>query len=576
MDISALHDHLLQQIFKENADISSPVEVNRVGTVTHDDFVLDDIKSKDNATTASLGRRTRMHALTTTVRSLSVCRHWYWMLTVPSRWTSSLWGGLLDLDVLSETKPEVIQQILARAGNVAPLSVKGTDLPFHGRMAKFAFDIVRDHWDRLEWVDISIHKDSRVSPAEVQFWKRIATPAKRLRRFFFTFSDPTIAGPVMLKDAPNLKEFHSTPSSPLLLNSSWVSQLTHLSIDSMGYPSLLMFDFPSFLNALHGMRNLENLGITNTGLAVGNYKDHRMLKLTNLRSLTLKDEFNTCFAFLRHLSPSPQCRLDIHTQSPRGIPDDVYWAFDSWMERYLPKRKYNDRILIDLQPSYGEFVDAYPDCLPAPTIRLRVDYVPGSDKVNAESLFGFLPRGRFSRVKNVWFRMNLPIESEDFLDSYDVFFDFYGGLDSAEVLKTTLQGFQVFTMIALSDPDDVPMPRLKRVRIIYDKDNAGVDYIDPAETTLIGGFIQLFRMKRRLRQPIRHLDVRGFMGDFSDLDVCKGLRVTWKDKRHRRNGAGEYICGSGDPENNPLDVEDYDKENSDDEDQDESEMLIDE
>jgi hypothetical protein len=324
----------------------------------------------------------------------------------------------------------------------------------------------------------------------------------------------------------------------------------------VGEPTLQV-TLPELLEVLFHMPNLETLKFIYTRVAEGIYKEHRHVQLPNLRKLVLEDHFNTCFTILRHLAPSSKCLVDIRTgDPPRDIPFDVYDNLWDSLKRYLGQRSYNDRLLVDLQPQYFSFADAYPDCYPAPTISIRITYDPQRCKGYALAFFDLLPRHKFEHVKSLRFRLNLPSLWLEITDDYlPTFIGFHDRLKSLDVLKTTIQGFSLLTSLSPSIDDDsyddieipLPLPRLQRIRIIpsSDTDNdLGLDV--ELRPEFVEEFIRFFKKRKDRDCPIKHLDVRGYGGDLRKLDrPCKGLKVTWLDARYRSAGEpGEYICGT--------------------------------
>ncbi|KDR80430.1 hypothetical protein GALMADRAFT_136918 [Galerina marginata CBS 339.88] len=547
--ILSLIDDLLLTIFSFNTDMTKPGKPDRKGTMTFDDICLTDTnpdRSNEMAYFLPLAHRTKLQALTTTLRTSQVCHLWRDLLLM----SSSVWGRLLDFDILLYAKDQLWREIYRRAGDGSRLSVQGFNIPYPSKICDFVFNLIATQWARLEWVDVYIKTSVKLSVQQSPFWSTIATPALNLRHFSFIFSIPTANPQMLTHAAPALREVCTTPSSPLHLNSPWLRQLTYLSIDGVGEP-IVPFTFPAILDALSSLLNLETLRLIYTRFAEGDYSTHRNVQLPNLRKVVFEDYFNTCFAALRHISPSQQCMVEIRTTSPHELPNIQYFRLMEWLEQYLNGRRYNDRLMIDLQPTYVSFVDAYPDCYPTPTVNIRFSCPAQNNGPDAMSFFSRLSRTKLDHVKSLWFRLNIPNLYEELGDFLPVSDNFYYGLESLEVLKISAQGFLLLDMasssIAEDDERPVPLPHLQRVRMISPSDEHDkYDQDTELGPQFVEQFLDLFKRRTKRKCPITHLDVRECAVDLRRLDICKGLKVTWRRAEVRASGEpGEYICGSG-------------------------------
>ncbi|KDR72334.1 hypothetical protein GALMADRAFT_159028 [Galerina marginata CBS 339.88] len=531
--IYSFSNDVLWTIFDINADMTQPSEPDRYGTTTRDDLCLTEANPEKIFTF-----RDRHSALTTTLRTSQVCYHWRNLLIKSSR----VWGRLLDFDVLRRAKVQLRDEICRRAGCQSLLSVKGFQIPFPSPHCDFIFELIAKQWVRLRWVDIYIQTNRvTISIQQSQFWNAITTPAPNLRRFSFVFSRPMENQLVLTHAAPSLRELCTTPSSPLHLDSPWLRQLTFLSIDGVGLigQPIVPNTFPAFLDALSGLSNLATLRLIYTSIAESDYNTYENVQLPNLRELIFEEYFATCFAVLQHITPTQLCTIKIQTASPHQIPDAQCRKLMKSFKIYLKSRTYNDRVLIDLQPDYFSFVDADPDCYPLPTTSIEITNL--SQSVGPISFFDVLPLSNFTHVKSLWFR----------LDLIGINTAFYNSFLSLEVIKTTRLGFDYLAMATRASSKatlPIPLPCVQRISIIKNVEDAEREVFSRGlNQSFVEEFIELFKMRREKRNPIKHLDIRGrSKGDLRGLDICTGLKVTWASAQFRDGDEpGEYICGSG-------------------------------
>ncbi|PPQ97793.1 hypothetical protein CVT26_012841 [Gymnopilus dilepis] len=545
--VSALSEDTLLRIFLFNADMSIPRDRKR--TVIPDDFCLDDIGHLPLPNPS---------ALMSTINASHVCRDWRRAL-ISSPKSASIWGRLLDFNTMH--RPDFIEEIWNRAGNMSPLSISGT-VSYPSRACQLVFKILKGHWHRMENIAVYVNPLAPISPQDQWTWNTISKPAPKLRTFTFSFMNQLTPFPVLLTDhAPALRVFRSDPSAPLSLTAPWLSRLTHLGIcGADGPPS--SFGLPALLGALSHMPQLHTLELLSTKIASPRRSDDlpTALRLHGLQKFIMHDRADICFAVLRQVDLHHTCVLVISSSVPDMDWDDEFRGFHECLEGYLKERFYNDRIFIDLQPTYAFFTDGHGQSLPPPTTEIRVHYryshVGGP---NARTFFDMLAVGiKLNNVKDLELRLNI------YHNNDQTFRSFFACLTSVRVLKTTVSGMQHLLRASPSVshsyiPNElILLPQLHRLRMIAHKDReievGNLWSIFEAsrfpETQLGPLFVNDFRRLFRLRR-VPHLDVRNCFGDLTELDSCTGLRVTWKDARDRYSygDIGEYICGTG---NGPL------------------------
>jgi hypothetical protein len=121
-----------------------------------------------------------------------------------------------------------MEELFLRAGSGARLSIKGFKIPYGSPTCDFVFGVIREHWARLEWVNIYIQTTFKLSRQQSQFWSTITTPAPNLRYFSFVFSIPITTNPqILTANAPALRELCTSPSSSLEVS---MAPTTHVSL----------------------------------------------------------------------------------------------------------------------------------------------------------------------------------------------------------------------------------------------------------------------------------------------------------------------------------------------------------
>ncbi|KAF8908591.1 hypothetical protein CPB84DRAFT_1822121 [Gymnopilus junonius] len=204
-------------------------------------------------------------ALNSTLMNSQVCSSWHNLLLT----TPSIWGRLLNLDVLSKGGNIRPAEILRRSGS-SSLWIKA-DITGAPHLKEFFFNIVDQHWQRIKYLDISLPSNL----VTFERWNVFCLPAPHLETFkvcirhtggltrrglhqvAHTWSN---SHHLFANEAPMLREFYVTQykfDHP----PGWVTRLSALRI---GYP----FTLQEALFAVQEIPNLESFVISTLKVTV--------------------------------------------------------------------------------------------------------------------------------------------------------------------------------------------------------------------------------------------------------------------------------------------------------------------
>lgn len=138
--------------------------------------------------------------LVTTRRCSQVCQEWRRIILS----SSSLWGRLLDLNLLQQSTHHWREEVLRRTGTSAPIWITMTSYPepIPQVVEDFLFKVMNEHWNRIEVLDILIEGKTAIA------W--------------------TTGSDVFTRPAPTLREF-SVRLEPLISSNGFISLPNSLS-----------------------------------------------------------------------------------------------------------------------------------------------------------------------------------------------------------------------------------------------------------------------------------------------------------------------------------------------------------
>ncbi|KAF8972250.1 hypothetical protein BDZ97DRAFT_1752835 [Flammula alnicola] len=117
----------------------------------------------------------KFHALTATRWSSQVCRLWRHLILA----SSSLWGKVIDLDILTECHDNWRKEVTRRSGGAA-LWIKGTVNGQSPVSLAFFVQLLNEHWSRTRVIRVLVESGEYI-PAET--WDILKRPARDLEVF---------------------------------------------------------------------------------------------------------------------------------------------------------------------------------------------------------------------------------------------------------------------------------------------------------------------------------------------------------------------------------------------------------
>ncbi|KDR83216.1 hypothetical protein GALMADRAFT_874726 [Galerina marginata CBS 339.88] len=250
--------------------------------------------------------------LMTAIKTSQVCLRWR-NLTLRS---SSLWGRLIDLNLLNQKCDALRNTILRRSGN-SFLWIQGR---LSAQNSGFFFSILEHHWTRVQRLNIN---DNCVEGQHPRTWKALYSPAPNLESILLTSSsvpqDSEVLAPLLLfaNDAPILRQYRVPDIKPNP-KAPWLSN-----IGSMTFS--IPFNVPEIFEALEVMPLLEFLSIRirsyrlrNTNQENKIYTDLPSIHLPKLNKLRLRGDVLTTLPFLERITPAPGCSLFADISSYRA------------------------------------------------------------------------------------------------------------------------------------------------------------------------------------------------------------------------------------------------------------------
>ncbi|KAF4613116.1 hypothetical protein D9613_010854 [Agrocybe pediades] len=267
-------------------------------------------------------------------RCSQVCRHWRSIIVS----SSSIWGRLIDLDLLTgQTTDDWMKEVVRRAGE-ALLWVYGE---YYNTQDRFLLTFLQDNWGRVELLVITAwhtSSDKTLALLEDQkaTWSFLLKPAPRLRWFYLVlrtdFGDPSLdtesgppllTGPIFRDHAPLLTDLDITSPAYLTfsIQAPWIPNLCAVKFSTK-------FTMEEVLMALQRMPRLAELTVDIGPKTLTGWQGPG-ITLPRLRSLNLSGELCSAGTILRHITPSTDCGISVvELEYPRTyIPDASYTEY---------------------------------------------------------------------------------------------------------------------------------------------------------------------------------------------------------------------------------------------------------
>jgi hypothetical protein len=472
-------------------------------------------------------------ALTTTHQSSQVCQRWRRIIL----YASSLWGNLLDLDMLSMGNDEWRDEILRRTG-VSLLSVRSTLRPLAGSKSsrEFFYSLFEKNWDRIRTLYISQNLINLVFDGYAKLdetrWSRIlSSPAKNMESFRFLVNPqafPPDSSPILKSNsaglfnnsAPMLTEFEI---STIHCSTTFFPHLRAFSADSV-----FGFDVGQFLDALRHMNLLESLKLTHFLVSPSKQRidsESTSVLLPRLMDIHLEGPLD-CATLLDNIQPAVGCtfKLVITDESPkeselmRTAYRVVFWYAQSYCMTYP-----TSSLSVNLSDfSVTIIAIPYNGCKSSQfTIPL-----PKSDAGVYEYLLllNSFPISAFPLITHL--RLDVPYQYEAFC-----FKSLLSSFSSVEELKCTEQTLEKLDRISATEHFFPQLKILKLTRLNYHHNlfaPAGAN--EPLDECELPPFFKFLSKRWENERPIEILDLnRDYISHpriLRLLDRFSGLKLT--------------------------------------------------
>ncbi|KAF9551906.1 hypothetical protein CPC08DRAFT_714970, partial [Agrocybe pediades] len=279
-------------------------------------------------------------------RCSQVCRHWRSIIVS----SSSIWGRLIDLDLLTgQTTDDWMKEVVRRAGE-ALLWVYGEIGSYYNTQHRFLLTFLQDNWGRVELLVVDAHTSSNKTLALLEdqkaTWSFLLKPAPRLRWFYFILRSyyygypslgtesgpPLLTGPIFKDSAPLLTDFHiSSPAYfTFSIQAPWIPNLCAVKFSTN-------FTMEEVLMALQRMPRLAELAVDIGPKTLIGWQGPD-ITLPRLRSLDLRGELCSAGTILQHITPSTDCGIAVvELEHPKTYIPDANYAEYAQYETALAK-----------------------------------------------------------------------------------------------------------------------------------------------------------------------------------------------------------------------------------------------
>ena len=315
--------------------------------------------------------------VTTTRFSSQVCKHWRHLILG----SSSLWGGLLNLDDLIRASNKWRKEVLSRT-KTAMLTVRIGCNPESRRVTSFLLKILDEEWSRIQHLEV-LPKHMNWHVKYNYSWLPILRPTENLRSFSLHF--PVEATPEPLRYRTDLNVLFSGQAPSLRavsirhmhfpLPALWLSQLSELCLEGQ-------FSLDIIMESLTAMPFLEVLEISNWHDAGFPYPQRPKIILPRLKCLITRGPLGACL--LDHIIAPPECGLDFG--SPLFVADQDLSADLQVLSRYCDGhlKTYNPTIKLLLDSTtFGFHTPREPKI---PPFDIRIENILACPRSSAHSL----------------------------------------------------------------------------------------------------------------------------------------------------------------------------------------------
>jgi hypothetical protein len=473
--------------------------------------------------------------------------------------TKSLWGRVIDFNCLRNE--EWREEVMRRTGT-SPLFVR-CDREHWGLPGSLDFEdkvisILTENWTRVRSLKIKFWRPQATDYVNDRaIWCLLERPATALEVFELSlctpareghYRNPPVLSPSGFKvfnhDAPSLKVFIAPYIRPDI-QTSWTSQLRVLEL----HTPIPVYEL---LEALKNMPLLESLNDT-SGCAIINGDADRLrslssnrIRLPRLQSINICTGLNIIpyLIFLRHIEPADGRILAFYNYpgEPECDPDkEAITAASDVLRTFSKHAGLACSTELDLHLMRYQF--AFQARLPGDTIFRFFQYCYGDLPAHtASELFSALNFADFPQARKLTLWLQ---ETEGVHYSDPKIARFLKSVATIEFLETSPDTLRFLLLL----PDSIieeAFPDLQHISIRCP---------EVGEVSLLHPFLAF---RRAIRRPISILSISILSGkfDLTFLEEFTGLKVImfhFCEEDEEEYKIGEYICGSGSPQELILD-----------------------
>ncbi|KDR68492.1 hypothetical protein GALMADRAFT_146169 [Galerina marginata CBS 339.88] len=470
-------------------------------------------------------RESRKYRALNVVRTTSqVSLHWRSLVLA----SSSVWAGVVDLELLTLGKDEWRAEVMKRTGR-ALLSVKGVVSEF---FREWRLSLIKDNWSRIRKLDITVTIPARVITRET--FDFLFHSTKYLEAFTFRvplrydgFSVFDGGPPLFANRAPFMREFHIR-HLPFRQEAPWLSQLRRLHLSLYN-----IFDSHDKLyRVLDKIPFLESLHIVDAVSGLAPDVSRPPILLPHLQELLVQDPDMVGCSI--HITSTPNLTVTRHDSRLQGSE-----CLSRYTKNYFDTH-HPPSFILKVDPFYFSFSDSQNQSVDIAAwsrsaFEIDIEFHRQTTQLVVPFIFSTIFSYSFSSVTSL--DMEIDITDDKRKDSR--FLCFLHSFSSVEVLKTNRTTLELLCTTFL-DISTVFL-QLRVLKMVQ------LELLQSDPSTRWPSSVLAFFLARRKAEcvPVETLDVTlswdSDVKDLGFLEDISGLWVTWKYGAEN----GEYLCGSG-------------------------------
>ncbi|KDR69388.1 hypothetical protein GALMADRAFT_145438 [Galerina marginata CBS 339.88] len=474
----------------------------------------------------------KLHPLNITRHSSQVCDRWRKLIIG----CSSIWAGLIDLDVLNAQAHENwMNEVMRRTGQSLLTVIGFKELGPHPGAKELFISLLTDHWWRVRKFQAVV----RPSKFDSTLWDTLwTTPSPHLEEFillestrFDLFPSKPRSDALFADHAPSLRIFRCT-NIGFNYRASWIPQLRSITIQAP-------LNVQKALDVLSRTRNLEELRFEDVGIRNPMPIDRSRVDLPKVHRIQGTATLGTALTILEKISPSAVCELGLHVDHSQSDAPEIEASLKAlllivsrFIENHLIAQE-QDAPECAVATDFGSFAYTSPHngrAAREPSFMVNLTY-------NAIPIDEIFPATYRKAVAHLRFLHNAAFSGfkDNTLDNF---------LLSLTCLKTLqLSQHAVTQIFELFQKNATVFPLLSMLQLRF---SPGEQLVGETRLSLVSFLLG----RKSAGIPVDILDIADWNGERPDwiqlsfLEEVVGLKVFWC-----ADGVdGEYICGSGSPE----------------------------